>query len=515
MGTKGAIAAGHQETVNAAQTILQAGGNAFDAIIAAHFAACICEPVLASLSGGGFLIAKPDASRPLIYDFFVQTPKNKTLDREIDFTPIEANFGHVTQEFHIGMASVATPGAVKGIFEIHKDLCSMPMKELVQPAVSLAKNGLVVNPFQAYILDIVSPILNHTNGSKKLFTNARTGSPYTSGDFFTMPEQADFIDALAHEGEALFYQGEIAEHIDHMSRDNSGFITRDDLNSYRVIKRKPLSVNYKSKTFETNPAPSSGGLLIALALELVQHSKPAQFERNSYEYLSLLAEVMGQTNIARVDAHLNGNTSNLSEAILHSSFLEKYKNNILHRAKSLRGTTHISVMDAKGNMASMTVSNGEGCGHIIPDTGIMLNNMLGEEDLNPHGFHQWAADQRMTSMMAPSFLLDKNGDGIAIGSGGSNRIRTALLQVILNRAEFDMDIEQAVHYPRIHFENEILNIENGYNSADVARFKHDFKQVKVWQDLNLFFGGVHAVEKHGNNFYCIGDPRRGGVAEIV
>jgi len=515
MSVKGTVAAGHNETVKAAEIILENGGNAFDAVVAAHFAACVCEPILASLSGGGFLMAKRESERPLLYDFFVQTPKRKNLDREIDFYPIEANFGEVTQEFHVGMASVATPGAVKGIFEIHKDLCSMPMKDLVQPAIKLAKQGVTLNPFQSYIFDVISPILTSTKDSQSIFCNGETGNVLQSGDHFVLTEFADLLDALAHEGEALFYQGEIAKTIAQMSQDYPGFISREDLQNYAVKKRKPLLVNYDSKQFFTNPAPSSGGLLIALALELIEASKAKLFNRDSVEFLSLLVEVMKQTNTARLDAHMNAKDKHLDETILHSSFLDVYKNQVFQRAKSLRGTTHISVIDRNGSMASMTVSNGEGCGHIIPGTGVMLNNMLGEEDLNPGGFHRWKTDQRMTSMMAPSLLLDNIGDGIAIGSGGSNRIRTAILQVLLNSCEFNMELEEAVHYPRIHFENDSLNIENGYRPEVTEQLKKEVGKVKIWQDLNLFFGGVHAVQKHGESYHGVGDPRRGGVAQIV
>jgi len=153
----GVIAAGHPQTAAAAAEILQAGGNAFDAVVAAHLAACVAEPVLASLGGGGYLLAATDR-QTWIYDFFVQTPKRRRPPESLDFYPIRADFGTASQEFHIGLGAVATPGVVRGLWRIQKQLGRLPMTEVAQPAIRLARDGVIVNAFQAYIFDIVAPI---------------------------------------------------------------------------------------------------------------------------------------------------------------------------------------------------------------------------------------------------------------------------------------------------------------------------------------------------------------------
>ena len=166
MKSLGAVACGHPETAKAAETILREGGNAFDAIIAAFLTSCVVEPVLASLGGGGFLLAHTDdGHRDIVYDFFAQTPLVPLAKDELDFYPIHADFGTTTQEFHIGLASIATPGAIKGVFRIHEDLGSMPMKELVQPAIEVARHGVEMSQFQAYILNIIAPILTASRKS--------------------------------------------------------------------------------------------------------------------------------------------------------------------------------------------------------------------------------------------------------------------------------------------------------------------------------------------------------------
>ncbi len=182
----GAVACGHTETCKAAELILTEGGNAFDAIIAAFLTSCVVEPVLASLGGGGFLLAHTGDQRDMIYDFFVHTPKNPLQKSELDFYPIHADFGTTTQEFHIGRASIATPGAVKGIFKIHQDLGSMPMSALVQPAISAARNGVIMSPFQASILNIIAPILTkHRWNSDR--NGGRPSRPRRTNTFRTGP----------------------------------------------------------------------------------------------------------------------------------------------------------------------------------------------------------------------------------------------------------------------------------------------------------------------------------------
>ncbi len=177
-----------------------------------------------------------------------------------------------------------------------------------------------------------------------------------------------------------------------------------------------------------------------------------------------------------------------------------------------RGTTHISVADAEGNIASLTASNGEGCSYVLPGTGIMLNNMLGEEDLNPGGFNRWKKGARLASMMSPAVVEQADGTRFALGSGGSNRIRSAITQVLVNLLDFDMTPEQAVAAPRIHLEGDMLSLEPGFSEDPWPRFESAAPKTHLWPEKNLFFGGVHTVSvKPGGIFDGAGDPRRGGV----
>jgi len=513
---KGAVAAGHSVTVQAGYDVLAAGGNAYDAAIAAFFAACVAEPVMTSLGGGGFLLSQTVSGHQQVFDFFVQTPCRKKSFSEIDFSPIWADFGTLRQQFHIGQGAVATPGAVKGIFAVHRQLGSLPMTELIQPAVAAAQRGVRLNALQAYIFKIVSPILMASAEVSKQFSGARSGELISEGELFYCPDLANTLELLAIEGEKLFYRGELAALLVKSCEQGGGHLQRQDLQNYQVLCRQPLRLDYRTHQLITNPPPSSGGILMAFALQLWQQISDGASRYGSAEHLQLLAQVMAMTNEARIEAHIDSNDAHPDvDVLLDKALLSRYADRIIGRAKAHRGTTHISVIDQWHNVATLTTSNGEGCGAMVPGSGIMLNNMLGEEDLNPHGFQGWNENQRMTSMMSPTIINYPNGSLVALGSGGSNRIRTAILQTVINLIDFKMTIHDAVSNPRIHFENGLLNVERGFDNDVLQQLLAQYPDYKCWDTLNLFFGGVHSVQYQQGIFDGVGDPRRGGVCATL
>lgn len=486
-------------TAGAAAEVLRDGGNAFDAVIAAQLAACVAEPVFASLGGGGYALVHAAGAAAEVYDFFSQTPRDGPRPGAEDFHPVHADFGPTTQEFHIGLGSVAVPGMVAGMFRVHADLGSLSFERLARPAVRAAREGHVLSPFQAYLFEVVGAIYTHSESARDVYTAG--GLLPGAGARLVQTHLGDILEALAREGPDLFYRGELARRIAATCRDG-GNLTTTDLEHYRVIRARPLSVRYRRTLLHTNPAPASGGTLVAFALQLLEtEARLPDFA--SPAHVELLAAVMALTQRGRLAHGL--------ESLLDPELVANYRAALAERPACLSGTTHISVVDAAGNLASMTLSNGEGCGHVVPGTGIMLNNMLGEADINPEGFQRWRPDTRMTSMMAPSLLEFDGGRRVVLGSGGSNRIRTALLQVISNLVDFDVGIAEAVSRPRAHFEDSILSLEPGL--SDPISVEH--LSVARWQAPNLFFGGVHCVEHRGARFEAAPDPRREGYALVV
>jgi len=521
-----AIASGHPETTAAAKVILEAGGNAYDAVMAAMAAACVAEPVLASMGGGGFLLVKPANGRAGVYDFFAHTPLRSPSrydnPSDCDFRSVTCDFGTAQQEFKIGMGAIATPGVIKGLFEVSQDLGRMPIKRVLEPALALARDGVTVNDFQAYVMQVVGGILTSTPASRALYTAPDDADApnrlLREGETFYNPDFADALDTMSIEGPNLFYRGEIGRQIAEDSRGNGGTLTRADLEKYELIRRHPLVRDYKGRTVLTNPPPSTGGILIGFALAMLENIDFSRMTFGSVEHLNLLARCMELTDHARIERALHQvDEREIEQTLFEPELLDVYQRLVLGQPLSPRGTTHISVIDHDGNAAALSVSNGEGAGYIVPGTGIMLNNMLGEADINPHGFHQWPAGVRMSSMMAPSIVLGHEGDIVALGSGGANRIRTAIFQVLLNLVEFDMPLDQAIGSPRIHLEHAKLDVEHGFDPDLCGQFAAPFTDPRLWTGKNMFFGGVHGVQMDAarKTFRAAGDPRRGGSAEIL
>ena len=492
--------------------MLRLGGNAFDAVAAAVLTACVVEPGLTSLAGGGFLLAHT-SDRNILFDFFTQTPRCKRTEA-VDFYPVEVNFGDAVQEFHIGLGAIATPGTIGGVHHVQQKLGKLPFKTILEPAIHHARNGVEVNDFQAYCFKILGPILLRDPAMHPVY--APQGTLVKAGDRVTMLNLANTLEHLAQVGVSDFYQGDIARQLVDDCQERGGHLTLDDLVNYRVIEREPLSVNYRGRTFITNPPPSSGGALIGFALALLERVDMAALELGSLEQISLLAEVMRLTNLARKDGfdrHLYD--EQITQKFLSDEHIARYVQQIPKMPVNKWGsTTHVSIIDRDGNAVSVTSSNGEGCGYAIPGTGIMMNNMLGEADLHPNGFHSWTEDVRISSMMAPTMVLQGDRPEIVLGSGGSNRIGSAILQVISNCLDFGLSIDDAVRCPRIHWENGMMNLEPGLPVGDRAQFPFD-EGLTQWETQNMFFGGVHAVVKDNDGALSgVGDRRRGGAIAL-
>ena len=507
----GVVAAGHEVTAKAAEEILRAGGNAYDAILAALCASTVAEPVLSSIGGGGFLLAAPHGEKPVVYDFFTQTPCQVRPESEMDFYGIHADFGTVTQEFHIGRASLGVPGVVKGVFDVHRDLGSMPLPDVFAPAIQFAKEGVVTSPYQAYLFNVVQATYQAGQACMDIYGSRKDeGAMIQEGEVLKNPALANFLDVLAIEGEDLFYRGEAAQRLVRDMADG-GLISMEDMAGYTVEKREPLELHYHDVYIEMNSPPAAGGLLIAFGLKLLEKAGVKDLAPGSEEYVMLIADVLEKTLLARADLEAGGKSAS---CLLDEAYLSVYREQVLQRKMSTRGTTHMSVIDKDKNMASLTVSNGEGSGYVIPDTGIVMNNMLGEEDLNPHGFHAWTPNTRLSSMMTPTTILWPDGSRVATGSGGSNRIRTALLQLIVHLIDHGMPIEDAVSAPRIHFENGCLDIEGGFD-GELVDLCAAYPTHNRWDDRNMFFGGTHTVGVSNKGFSGAGDPRRSGVCKIL
>ena len=497
-------ATGHELVSRAAAEILRSGGNAFDAVVGAGFASAIAEQTLTSLGGGGFLLARTatDPAREIFFDFFVDTP-GRGLQGEVEphFFPVTVDFGGSTQVFNIGLGSVAVPGILKGLLHVHKRLGRMGLAEVLQPAIELAR-GHEVNEFQASFLGLLKPIMTMTEYGRNLY--APGGRYCQAHDSLVNNDMADFLENLPRDQGESLYRGDIARRIDADMREGQGLLTYEDLAGYEVIERKPLRVGFRKYTMLTSPPPSLGGSLIGLSLALLGAMKPAD-RVHSTGYLLRTTGLMREVEALREQG--------IHDPESLAVFLREGRvDESVQRIRLFsRGTTHISICDREGNMASMTCSNGEGSGYFAPGTGIMLNNMMGEDDLHPDGFHAAPPGERVASMMSPSVLLEGDTPRLVLGSGGSKRIRTAITQVLTRIVDYGLSPEEAVCSPRLHWDGEVLQVEPGFAKEGIAELKKHVP-VNVWQEQSMYFGGVHVVVPGREG---AGDARRGGSVAVV
>ena len=508
-GTAGIVASGHECTSNAARQVLEAGGNAFDAALGALAASTVCEPMLTSLGGGGYLMARPAGQDPILFDFFVQTPARARPEPALDFYPILADFGTAKQEFHVGLGAMAVPGVVAGLFDVHEAVGSLPMSEILAPAEALARDGVVITPYQANLNEVLLAIISISEAATAIVApDSDRKRPAVTGERVSNPDMADTLALLAREGRDGFYLGEPGQRLVADCMERGGQLTQDDLAGYQVLRRRPLSVSHDGATIHFNPPPSPGGSLIAFTLGLLA-PKLAAFDDLSVA-MQAIVHAMATTNRLREEVDLQG----LSRSLAPEE-LARWREHAFPSQLFSRGTTHLSVADSHGNLAALTTSNGEGTGYVIPGTGVMMNNMLGEEDLNPAGWHRWQPGTRLASMMCPTIAQLPDGSELALGSGGSNRIRSAILQVLLRLLRSNASLEAAVSAPRLHLEGRHLSFEDGFPDEALLALSAAWPDNEEWPGHSHFFGGVHAVERlPDGRLRGAGDPRRDGRVAI-
>jgi gamma-glutamyltranspeptidase/glutathione hydrolase len=482
------VAAGSAGAVDAAAEILQAGGTAADAAIGAAFAATVCEPGLASLGGGGFLTTRSPSGEQTVHDFFVNAPgRGHAAERpapRLDTVVIQ--FGGADQVFHAGLGSLAVPGTLDGLIVAHRNLGRLPLAMVVEPAKRLASEGWIVDETQALVLRLLREILRLTNECWSLY---RAGDePAPAGARLTNPDLAQTLQAVADGAVQRFSDLPGLSQLLTDVQAAGGSLTGSDLAAYRPVVRQPLLASHRGAVLATNPAPSFGGPILAEATRLLGEQGPVG---NDAE---------GAT---RVITALRGATE--QEKALRSAGL----------AAAVHGTTHVSVVDGDGGLASLTQSNGSCSGIVVPGSGVQVNNVMGEEDLHPRGLHTTPPGTRIGSMMAPSILDLPDGRVVALGSGGSERIRSAMLSVLVGLVDRCQHAEGAVEAPRIHWDGVGIQAEPP-RSEEVSAALARLGPVTVWGTKHLYFGGAHVTVRYPDGgVEAHGDSRRGGMSRVI
>jgi gamma-glutamyltranspeptidase/glutathione hydrolase len=517
---RGVVAAGHPVTAEAGAQVLRGGGNAVDAAVGAVLTSFVTESPLTGFGAGGFMLVHT-GDEDVLVDFFVAAGGADGVKRKAELVPIPVYFDETPQTFNCGAASCGVPGNPAGLERALQRFGSVPLAELVKPGARLARDGVELNAAQAYIFEILNPILTSTPEAAALY--APEGRPLREGETFRFPEMGDALERFGDEGAEPYYRGDVARRVCEWVRERGGTLGLDDMEAYEPIEREPVRAAFRGTEVLTNPPPSSGGILIAYSLGLLERlgersgvqqivavteAANAHREEEFHEGLHDPGYPAGFLDPARLDA--------VAERIREGDWVGG-AGGAGGPADRLGSTTHIAALDADGMCASVTCSNGTSSGLLVPGTGVHVNNMLGEEDLNPHGFHRIPPGRRVSSMMAPTVALRDGEIVLGLGSAGSNRIRSAILQTVVRVLEQEMDAGEAVRAGRLHFEAGTVQAEPGVDEEGLDDLERRGVPVVRWKRENLYFGGAQAVVRDpaSGELSGGGDPRRGGAVSFA
>ena len=456
-----AVAAGHPATADAGIEILNEGGSAADAAVAACLASCVAETVMTGLLGGGHGIYFHAASRRArLLDCFVAVPGLGTKPRDVELVELAVPFGAELVHYAVGAASCAVPGVPAGLEALWREYGRLPWPRLVEPAVELARSGVEFPPAHAACLRMLAPVMTMNEGAR---IYSPDGSLLAGGARLEQPGLVPALEAIAAEGAASAYRGAIGDALLSLIDERGGLVSADDLSTYRAIWREPEEVNYRGARFQSRRGLSD--VLEALERLSALHGTPEP------ERALTLVQALGEPG---PEGH----------------------------------TTNLVIADADGDVCALTTSLGLGSGDFLPGFDLHLNSMLGERDLIRRVLEP---GERMDSMMAPALARDSSGPLLAAGAAGGTRLRSALVQVVAGVLDEGLEPDEAVARPRLHPAGRIVHLEPGFEPATIERLQTEGFEARVWPAPHHYFGGVSLITRSG----AAGDPRRDGAARTL
>ncbi|WP_439554078.1 gamma-glutamyltransferase [Flavobacterium macrobrachii] len=481
--SKGMVVSAREEASKIGVDILKKGGNAFDAMIATHLALAVAYPYAGNISGGGFLVYRKNNGEIGSLDFREKAPlkasKNMYLDKN----------GNVIPNLSTDSAlSVGIPGSVAAIFEIHRKFGSLPLKELFEPAILLAKKGIVVTEKEHAKLNEYRSKIVDLSGNQTLYAKK-----FKVGDTIKYLALANTLKQILKNGEAEFYKGKTAKKLVKFLKSKGGIISLKDLKKFKTIWRKPITFQYKELNIISMAPPSSGGITLAQIMKMIEPFDIKKLQHNSADYIHLLSEVerrayadrnyfLGDPDFVTIPEkelldknYLKNRMQNFS--FENATFSKEVSHGDIQVVESDE-TTHYSIVDTNGNAVSVTTTlNGAyGSKLYCDELGFFLNNEMDDFSAKPgvpnyYGLigaeaNSIAPEKRMLSSMTPT-IVEKNGKLLMLlGSPGGSTIITSVLQTILNVYEFEMGMQQAVNQPRFHHQwlpNEIMLEPNKFD----------------------------------------------------
>jgi len=476
-----AVVSARKEASDIGVEIMKNGGNAFDAMVAVHLALAVTYPIAGNIGGGGFVVYHTSEGESGSLDFREKAPGKAFKDMYLD-----KNGDIIENMSTLGGAAVGVPGSISGIFEIHSKFGSLPIEDLFQPSIELAKNGFIVTKKQEEALkDKLQDFIN-VNGSESLFSQN-----YKQGDTLKNINLSITLDKISKNGPKAFYEGEIAEMIIEEIEESGGIMTVEDLKNYNSVWRDPIKFKYKGLDIISMPLPSSGGILLGQLLKAIEGYDIGQFGHNSVESIQLMVEAerrayadrsfyMGDPDFNKLpvyelmdDEYVNSRMASFSwdKATLSS----EVSHGEVKTIEESDQTTHYSIIDADGNSVSVTTTLNTNYGSkvFVEEGGFFLNNEMDDFSSKPGYPNSFGligskansieANKRMLSSMTPTIVLKNKKPSLIVGTPGGSTIITSVFQTILNVYEYGMSMQEAVNAPRVHHQwvPDVVIIEEG------------------------------------------------------
>ncbi len=509
--------------------ILRKGGNAVDAAVATGLALAVVLPRAGNIGGGGFmLVYLKDLDKTIAIDYREKAPKAAYRDLFLDE---KGNYDRKKAQF--SLLSAGVPGTVAGLHLALIKYGTMSWEEVIEPAITLAKDGFPIPHDLANILaseNYKKRLTSTAAGSKSFYKEGLKN--YVAGEILVQKDLAWSLGQLKDFGPKAFYEGEIAKKIVQEMEKNGGLITLQDLKNYRPVEREPVKGTYRGYDIISMPPASSGGIHLIQMLNMLEQFPLKDLGFGSAKTIHLMAEVMKRAYSDRSkhlgDMDFYAVPFGLMNKDYASKLNEKISIDQVTPSKDINpgdpypyespDTTHFSVMDKYGNVVSntYTLNFSYGSGIVIPGTGMLINNEMDDFSSKPgvpNGYgllgseaNSIQGDKRPLSSMTPTIIFKDKNPYFVLGSPGGSRIITTVLQVALNVMEHDMNIAQAVNSPRMHHQwlPEVLMLEDGF-SPDTIEILED-KGYQIYPSRTM--GSVQAIVKEGDYFYGAADPRR-------
>ena len=506
------VVSAKEEASQIGLAILKKGGNAFDAMIATELALAVAYPNAGNIGGGGFMVYRLGSGERGALDYREKAPAKAHRDMYLD-----KNGKVIADKSTLGALAVGVPGTIAGIFEVYQKFGSLPIGELIQPAIDLARKGVLITELQAnsYMNKNVE-LIKQANNYVTPFENG-----WKAGERFKYEELAQTLERIRDNGSYEFYNGETAKRIVSYVQELGGILSLDDLRNYRAQWRKPITFTYKDYIISSMPLPSSGGICLAQILKSVEPYNIGQYPHNGEQYIQLLVEAerrayadrayyMGDADFVKVPTQQLLLPDYLKERMSSFSWDKASKSTEIAHGK-IAGyesdeTTHYSIVDRFGNAVAVTTTLNTNYGSkvYVKGGGFFLNNQMDDFSIKPGEPNTYglvgseknaiAPNKRMLSSMSPT-IIEKDGKlFMVIGTPGGSTIITSVLQCFLNVAEYGMTMQQSVSKPRFHHQwlpDDVMYEPKGFAPEVIAHLKA--KGYKPREENFVIIGKVDAI----------------------